>query len=89
LASDSAFYSADCLKFITANPEEIVGTFGNGRIGRNFRGRPSNVEVRLKSAGDALRDQLNEKMEDAGLKRVSLGNKKWDTDNCNHVVEHN
>lgn len=41
--TDNQFFSAECLQFITANPEEIVGTFGNGRIGRD-RGRPSNIE---------------------------------------------
>ena len=32
-ADDKNLYSADCLAYFTANPGEVIGTYGNGRVG--------------------------------------------------------
>ena len=84
--ADHEYYSAECLKYISTHPEDIVGTFGNGRDGENSRGRPSNLDIALKRGGDALRQRLCDRMAQAGLCRNS-SKQHWKKDNCNHIIE--
>ena len=65
------FYSADCLKFLTVNPFELVGTYGNGVDGEGLGVGDSHLgrkRTEGKVARDALRDQLKER----GLTRKSV-----------------
>lgn len=70
---DMEFFSQECLSFLTANPEEIVGTFGNGCIGdeaeKQQRGRLSNIKVTMRVAGSKFRDNLRDKITKAGIHR--------------------
>lgn len=61
---DGDFFSKDCLSFLTTHPEEVVGCYGNDGLGTDpdrRRGRPTNLEQRMKDAGVNLRDGLKEK----------------------------
>lgn len=68
--SDLDFYSADCIKFMTANPDELVGTYGNGidgtgiNTGDSHRGRKNNE-------GKILRDALRDTLKDRNLTRFT------------------
>ena len=83
---DQCFYSGECLAYLSTNPGDIVGTFGNGCSGEEVHtGRPRKDEQYLKEAGDKLRRKLCERMKKANLKRYH-GKKDWTVDNCNHTV---
>ena len=60
---DQCFYSGECLAYLSTNPGDIVGTFGNGCSGEEVHeGRPRKYDQYLKEAGDELRRKLCERM---------------------------
>ena len=68
--SDLDFYSADTVKFMTANPNELVGVYGNGIDGIGINSGDSHMG-RKNNVGRALRDALRDKMKDRNLTRFS------------------
>ena len=68
--SDLDFYSADTVKFMTANPNELVGVYGNGIDGIGINSGDSHMG-RKNNVGRALRDALRDKMKDRNLTRFT------------------
>jgi len=67
---EQSLFDDDCLWFLTANPEMIVGVFG-GEEERRFDniGRPTNADAHAKSMGKVWRDKLRDAMQAKGLIR--------------------
>ena len=81
-------FSEECLGFITANPDKIVGTFGNGEFGNHHiethNERPTNLAVQMREAGINFRNESRDKMVQLNLLRLKASN-KWYCDQCNHT----
>ena len=56
--TDQDYFSEECLALLTTNPEEIVGTFGNGTLGVESLERPIHEERVMRDRGKHLRDTL-------------------------------
>ena len=68
--SDMDFFTADCLKFLTANLFELVGTYGNGIDGEGINEGDSHLG-RTVNEGKVLRDALRDEFKKKGLTRRS------------------
>ena len=67
--SEMDFFTEDCLRFMTAHPNELVGTFGNGVDGENYDVGDSHLG-RKRQDCKILRDALRDKLEESGLTRA-------------------
>lgn len=86
---DMDWYHSECLSFMmSSNPEEIVGTYGNGTVGIGIRGRPTNKDRLQRDKGIQLRNQLRGMFNANGMKRPKQ-NGKWipthSRNLCNHA----
>ena len=62
------FFTEDCLCFMTTNPNELVGTFGNGVDGESYNVGDSH-RGRNRKDGKIFRDSLRDKLKERGLTR--------------------
>ena len=62
------FFTEDCLRFMTTNPNELVGTFGNGVDGESYNVGDSHLGRKRKD-GKIFRDSLRDKLKERGLTR--------------------
>jgi len=82
---DTSLYDDDCLAFLFANPNEIIGVFGDGTNAEvRVRGTPPNIDRDERALGVQWRDALCQCMAEEGLMRPSAN---WYRDQFNHIRE--
>ena len=57
------------MDFVSINPDEIVGVFGDNRNEENVRGRRNNEVAELRRMGEQLRNLIRDRFKSEGLRR--------------------
>lgn len=66
---DLNLYDDECMEFMTANPDEIIGTYCGAMLEANRRRQPMGRPTKLRKMGKEWRDKLRNRMVQEGLGR--------------------
>ena len=81
---EKTIFDDECLRYLTANPEAVVGVYGGDEEERfDDIGRPTNAESNSRSMGKAWRNKLRDAILLKGLRRP-LAN--WFRNDCNRIT---
>ena len=78
---DLNVYDDECMDFMTANPDEIIGTYSGEILEQNVRRQPMGRPSKLRKMGKEWRDKLRNRIVQEGLGRPPCTWKRTATNN--------